>query len=87
VHQAARRRGMTPSAFIRAVVQQFLSQMTPASTPSVSPSGDAWELLLARCSPEVQMRVRQTVDGTGLSLADVLKTLVINAVTGVAGAA
>jgi hypothetical protein len=87
LQQAADRRGMSPSAFIRAAVQQFLSQVTPSGTPSVSPSGDAWELLLARCPPEVQTRVRQTIDRTGLSLADVLKALVMNAVTGAAGTA
>jgi hypothetical protein len=87
LQQAAHRRGMSPSAFIRAVLQQFLSRSPPAGSPSTARPDAAWELILARCPPEVQTRVRQTVDGTGLSLADVLKLLVINAVTGAAGTA
>jgi hypothetical protein len=87
LQQAADRRGMSPSALIRQALQQVLSQVAPTNTPLTPPPRDAWELLLTRCPPEVQTRVRQTVDGTGLSLADVLKALVITAVTGAAGTA
>jgi hypothetical protein len=53
--------------------------------PSAAQPGDAWEMLLMRCPDEVQLAVRQTVDGTGLGVANVLRSLVIAAVTGAAG--
>jgi hypothetical protein len=87
VQHEALRRHTTPSAVVRLALQQVLGQRAPAGPPSVSPPDATWELVLARCPPEVQTRVRQTVDGTGLSLADVLKLLVISAVTGAAGTA
>jgi hypothetical protein len=79
LRQVARRRRMTPSAFVRLAVQQVLGQSIPAGAPSTPLPDDAWELLLARCPADVQAAVRQAVAGTGLPLGDVLRALVVAA--------
>jgi hypothetical protein len=81
LERRADQQGQSLAGFIR----QHLKNVTTSTEPSAAAPGDAWELILARCPPEVQTRVRQTVDRTGLSLTDVLKSLVITAVTGPAG--
>jgi hypothetical protein len=43
---------------------------------------DAWEAVLARCPVDVQAKVRQAVDRTGLALEDVLRALLISAAAG-----
>jgi len=84
--QAVLRRLCELGDFTRRGVQRQLAREFGV-VPSVI--GMDMKRLLARLDarPAQTRRVRQTVDGTGLSLADVLKTLVINAVTGVAGTA
>ena len=79
LRQTARRRHMTPSAFVRTALQQVLGQSSTAGAPSAAPPDHAWELLLARCPPDVQMAIRQAVTGTGLPLGDVLRALVVAA--------
>lgn len=71
----ARQQGQSLAAFIR----QHLKNVTTPSEPSAAPPGDAWELLLTTCPPDVQMAVRRVVDGTGLGVVDVLRALVITA--------
>jgi hypothetical protein len=77
----ARQQGQSLAAFIR----QHLKNVTTSTEPPAAPPGDIWKMLLARCPPEVQAMVRQAADRTGLPLADVLRSLVITAVTGAAG--
>jgi hypothetical protein len=71
----ARQQGQSLAAFIR----QHLKNVTTPSEPSAAPPGDAWELLLTRCPPEVQVAIRQAVDGTGLPLGSLLKALIVTA--------
>jgi antitoxin component of RelBE/YafQ-DinJ toxin-antitoxin module len=79
LQQAARDRGVSPSGLIRAALHQFLSPSPPAAEPSAAPPPDAWEAVLARCPVDVQAKVRQAVDRTGLALDDVLRALLIRA--------
>jgi hypothetical protein len=78
MRQAARRRHMTPSAFVRLAMQQVLGQASTAGAPAAPPD-DAWELLLTRCPADVQVAIRQAVAGTGVPLGDVLRALVVTA--------
>jgi hypothetical protein len=71
----AHQQGQSLAAFIR----QHLKNVTTSTEPSAAPPGDAWELLLTRCPDEVQVAVRQVVNGTGIGVADVLRALVITA--------
>jgi hypothetical protein len=79
LRQAARRRRMTPSAFVRTALQRVLHQSTPAGVPAAPPPDDDWERLLVCCPADVQVAVRQAVAGTGLPLGDVLRALVVAA--------
>jgi hypothetical protein len=79
LQQAARRRRMTPSAFIRLALAEILEPSTPTSAPSASLSSDAWERLLMTCPMDIQGAVHQTVGATGLPLERVLKALIITA--------
>jgi hypothetical protein len=79
LRQAAMRRRMTPSAFVRLALQQVLEPSTPTSAPSASLSREAWEQLLMTCPMDIQGAVHQTVDATGLSLARVLQALIVAA--------
>jgi predicted transcriptional regulator len=79
LQQAARDRGLSPSGLIRAALHQFLGPSPPAAEPWGAPLPDAWEAVLARCPVDVQAKVRQAVDHTGLALCDVLRALLISA--------
>ena len=79
LQQAARDRGVSPSGLIRAALHQFLGPSSPAGEPSAAPPPDAWEAVLARCPSDVQAKIRQAVDRTGLALGDVLRALLISA--------
>jgi hypothetical protein len=79
LRQAARRRGMTPSAFVRAVLEQVLGQSSTAGAPSVLPLHDALERFMTTLPPDVQQAIRQAVTVTELPLEGVVKALVIAA--------
>jgi hypothetical protein len=90
LRQAARDCGVSPSGLIRAALDQFLSsqvltprQHPPTAEPLAAPPPDAWKAVLARCPVDVQAKVRQAVDRTGLSLGQVIRALLITAVSGV----
>jgi hypothetical protein len=89
---AARLRHTTLSALGRHAIQAFLAQAGSADgqLPHVvqpsAPLAATWEMLLASCPGEVQVVVHQMVDCTGLSIADVVRSFVISAVTDAAGA-
>jgi hypothetical protein len=78
LQQVAHARGVSPSAVVRLALQQVLGQSSTAGVPAAPPD-DAWELLLSRCPPDVQVAIRQAVSGTDLPLGDVLRALVISA--------
>jgi hypothetical protein len=79
LQQAARDRGVSPSALVRTALHQFLGPSPPAGELLAAPPPDAWEALLARCPVDVQAKVRQAVDRTGRALGDVLRALLISA--------
>jgi Ribbon-helix-helix protein, copG family len=81
LRQAARSRGVSPSALVRTALHQFLGPSPPAGEPLAAPPPDAWEAVLARCPVDVQAKIRQVVDRTGLALGDVLRALLISAVS------
>ena len=78
LQQAARGRGVSPSALVRTALHQFLGLSSPTGEPSAA-APDAWEAVLARCPVDVQAKVRQAVDRTGLALGGVLRALLISA--------
>jgi hypothetical protein len=85
----ARLRHTTLSALGRQAIQTFVmqagsaaGQLSDVAESSAAAPRDAWELLLTRCPPEVQAMVRRLIDRTGLPVVDVLRSLVIAAVTG-----
>jgi antitoxin component of RelBE/YafQ-DinJ toxin-antitoxin module len=79
LQQAARDRGVSPSTLVRTALHQFLGPSPPAAEPSGAPPPDAWEAVLARCPSDVQAKIRQAIDRTGLALGDVLRALLISA--------
>jgi antitoxin component of RelBE/YafQ-DinJ toxin-antitoxin module len=79
LQQAARSRGVSPSTLIRTALHQFLSPSPPTDQPLMALPPDAWEAVLARCPSDVQAKIRQAIDRTGLALDDVLRALLISA--------
>jgi hypothetical protein len=75
LRQTARRRRMTPSAFVRLALQQALGQSTPAS---VLPDGPL-ERFVMTLPPEVQQAIAQAVAATEWPLGSMLKALIITA--------
>jgi hypothetical protein len=89
LRQAAHDRGVSPSGLIRAALDQFLNsqaltprQHSPTAEPPAGPPPDAWEAVLARCPSDVQAKIHQAVDRTGLALGEVLRALLISAAGG-----
>jgi hypothetical protein len=79
LQQAAHSRGVSPSALVRTALHQFLAPSSPTDQPLTSLPPDAWEAVLARCPSDVQAKIRQAIDRTGLALDDVLQALLISA--------
>jgi predicted HicB family RNase H-like nuclease len=86
VHGELKRRARQQGQSLAAFIRQSLKHVTTSTEPSAAPPGDIWKMLLASCPGEVQAAVRRVIDRTGLPVADVLRSFVIAAATGAAGA-
>jgi hypothetical protein len=75
LERLAHQHGQSLAVFIR---DHLETAITPTE-PSPAPPDDAWEEWLTACLREVRVAIRHVVDGTGLPVACVLRSLVITA--------